>query len=254
MAEKLHCVNLIAARYISTVNFSPMTVANSEPHLLKKPEQMPIPLEAGDRLDRETFHARYEAMGPGVRAELIGGQVYMPSPVRRKHGRPHGLVVHWLFNYEKHTPGVETLDDTSALLATDSEPQPDAAMRIINGGQTTLTSDDYIEGCPELVAEAASSTESYDLHAKLADYEKYGAIEYVVVVVRTCRVIWFRRNGDKLVEIAPDADGIHRSCAFPGLWLDPAALLAADLHRLGDVVDQGVASPEHAAFVARIKV
>ena len=45
------------------------------------------PLEPGDHLTRDTFHARYEAMPPGVKAELIGGIVYMPSPTRRAHGR-----------------------------------------------------------------------------------------------------------------------------------------------------------------------
>jgi hypothetical protein len=36
---------------------------------------------------------------------------------------------------------------------------------------------------------------------------------------------------------------------FPGLWLDPAALLACDGARLLDVVRQGLQSGEHAAFV-----
>lgn len=45
------------------------------------------PLENGDRLDQKTFHARYEAMPDGVRAELIGGIVYMSSPLKRHHGR-----------------------------------------------------------------------------------------------------------------------------------------------------------------------
>jgi hypothetical protein len=37
------------------------------------------PLENGERLDQPTFHARYEAMPEGTRAELIGGIVYMHS-------------------------------------------------------------------------------------------------------------------------------------------------------------------------------
>ena len=38
-------------------------------------------LVEGQRLDQPTFHALYEAMPPGTRAELIDGVVYMPSPV-----------------------------------------------------------------------------------------------------------------------------------------------------------------------------
>jgi hypothetical protein len=44
------------------------------------------PLEAGQRLDRATFHERYETMPPGTRAELVGGVVYMPSPLGIEHG------------------------------------------------------------------------------------------------------------------------------------------------------------------------
>ena len=45
---------------------------------------------------------------------------------------------------------------------------------------------------------------------------------------------------------------MYRSTVFPGLWLDPAALLAGDRRRLRAVVDLGCATPEHAAFVARL--
>lgn len=41
------------------------------------------PLVAGQRLDRATFHERYEAMPPDTWAELMGG----PSPCRH---RPQG--------------------------------------------------------------------------------------------------------------------------------------------------------------------
>ncbi len=47
-------------------------------------------------------------------------------------------------------------------------------------------------------------------------------------------------------------DGIIRSEVFPGLWLDPAAVLARDGARLVAVLQEGLASPEHAAFVERL--
>ena len=42
---------------------------------------------AGQILDQPTFHERYEAMPPSTRAELVGGVVQMPSPLRSDHGR-----------------------------------------------------------------------------------------------------------------------------------------------------------------------
>ena len=80
----------------------------------------------GERLDRATFHERYEAMPPGTRAELIDGVVFMPSPLGPEHGRAHFPAVVWLSYYEENTPGVEGLDNTSTALGPKSEPQPDA--------------------------------------------------------------------------------------------------------------------------------
>ena len=51
--------------------------------------------------------------------------------------------------------------------------------------------------------------------------------------------------------LAP-ADGIFRSVVFPGLWLDAAALLAGDRAKLLAVLQQGLQSPEHAAFVEEL--
>ena len=54
----------------------------------------------GDRLDQKTFHERYEAMPENVRAELIGGEVFMASPQKSPHeGSSQPLVVRWLDEY-----------------------------------------------------------------------------------------------------------------------------------------------------------
>jgi Uma2 family endonuclease len=202
--------------------------------------------------DQPTFHARYKQMPPGLKAELIGGIVYMPSPVSRRHGRPHGDLLFCLVYYRTFTPGVDTSDNGTTILGDDSEPQPDAFMRIETGGQSRLNEEDYAVGCPELVCEVANSSVSYDMHAKRDDYERYGALEYFAAVVREARVARFARRDGKLVEVPPDADGLFRSTAFPGFWLDPAALLRGDTRQLMEVLNQGIATPEHAAFVASL--
>jgi len=46
----------------------------------------------------------------------------------------------------------------------------------------------------------------------------------------------------------PGADGIYRSELFGGLWRDGAALLRADTAAVQQVLQQGLASPEHAHF------
>lgn len=211
-------------------------------------------LESGDHLDQPTFHARYTAAPEDVKAELIGGVVYMSAALRRPHGRSSGLLLHWLVAYEGETPGVEVYDNTTTILGEDSEPQPDACLIIQPecGGQMRVTEDDYLRGAPELVCEVASSTESYDLHSKKRDYERAGVREYLVIALRQQAVFWFVNRDGKFAEKRPDADGIFRSEVYPGLWLDPAALIQRDVRRLQAVLRTGLATREHIDFAAQL--
>ena len=211
-------------------------------------------LEPGDHLDQPAFHARYREMPEDVKAELIGGIVYMSAALRRPHGRSSGLLLHWLGAYEDDTPGVEIYDNATTILGEDSEPQPDACLIIQPecGGQMRVTEDDYLQGAAELVGEVASSTEAYDLHSKKRDYERAGVKEYLVVALRQQMVFRFVNRGGKFEEQPPEADGVIRSEVFPGLWLDPEALIALNGRRVLEVLRQGLATPEHAAFAATL--
>jgi Uma2 family endonuclease len=212
-------------------------------------------LENGDRLTRAEFERRYEAMPHLKKAELIEGVVYVPSPVRYlQHGSPHAQLVGWLVQYAAQTPGVGVADNTSVRLDLDNEPQPDALLLIdpACGGQSRRSADDFIEGAPELVAEVASSSVSYDLHAKLHVYRRNGVREYVVWRVLNREIDWFVLRAGQYERLSLDANGLLRSEVFAGLWLDPAALVQGNLARVLAVVQQGIASSEHAAFVARL--
>jgi Uma2 family endonuclease len=212
------------------------------------PDEKPL-LEAGDHLDQPAFHERYKAMPEGVRAELIGGVVIMPSPLRLNHGTVHAHAITWLTLYGASTRGSRVADNATDILGQNSEPQPDA-MLFIEGGSARENDEGYVVGPPELIAEVASSSISYDLHSKKADYERYGVREYLVLSVFDRRVFWFVREGSAFVEMGAGADGIHRSRVLPGLWLDAAAMFREDLKRIQEVLNQGLQSPEHAAFVA----
>lgn len=232
---------------------TPITTVIRRPRPPASPDKDLPPLHPGDRLDRATFHARYEAMPHGTRAELVGGLVYMPSPVYQPHGRMYSRVMSWLGYYEEETPGVELYDNTIVFLSDYGEPQPDAALIIEPGrGGQARQEQNCLAGAPELVVEIAYSSEAYDLHAKKADYERAGVREYVAVVLREPRVVWFALEEGHFQEQSPGEDGLYRSKVFPGLWLDPAALLRRAAKAVRAALERGLATSEHAAFVDRL--
>ena len=161
--------------------------------LTTPPRDVP-PLQDGDRLTRAEFERRYDAMPELKKAELIEGVVHMGSPVSASgHGEPHFDLITLMGLYRLHTPGVVGGDNTTVRLDLDNEPQPDVYLRILAefGGQCVLDSRGYVAGAPELVAEVAASSVSYDMHDKLNAYRRNQVREYLVWRVRDREVDWF---------------------------------------------------------------
>jgi Uma2 family endonuclease len=213
------------------------------------------PLESGDRLSRHEFERRYTAMPHLKKAELIEGVVYVSSPLRFKsHGQPHGDLIIWLGTYKVSTPGVELGDNATVRLDLDNEPQPDVLLLIDEklGGQAKISEDDYIEGAPELVAEVAASSASNDLYDKKRAYRRNGVQEYIVWQILENKVDWFSLQNDEYVTLEADANGVIKSRIFPGLWLDMTALLTKDMTKVLAVLQLGLNSAEHQAFVDRL--
>ena len=177
----------------------------------------------------------------------------MPSPLKMRHAELDSLAQFWLKSYQVRTPGTQVLGNASTALDDLSEPQPDAQLRILpdHGGQSTNFGA-IVGGAPEFVVEIADTTRRTDLGPKLADYERAGVREYLVVLIDPDEVAWHVREGDRLLRIAPDPDGLYRSRAFPGLWLDPAALLRDDGASLITTLERGLATAEHDDFAARL--
>ncbi|MEW5718443.1 MAG: Uma2 family endonuclease [Chloroflexota bacterium] len=215
------------------------------------------PLNPGDTLSRAEFERIYEAHPEIKKAELIEGVVHMPSPIRiAQHSEPHSWIIVWLGVYLSATPGVRLGDNGTVRLDLENEVQPDAFLRIETerGGKSRVTSDDYLEGPPELIAEIAASSAAYDLHIKKRVYQRSGAQEYLAVQMHDKRVDWFVLREGVYATLTPDASGILRSEVFPGLWLNGEVFWDGDLAAMLATLRQGLASPEHAEFVARMKM
>lgn len=214
------------------------------------------PLENGDRLTRDEFHRRYEAM-PNVKAELIEGVVYMSSPVRVKnHGEPHSRMMWFLGSYCVATDVVNFADNSTVRLDADNEPQPDAILYVKEefGGASYISLDDYLEGSPELVVEIAASTVSHDTSEKKKIYRRNNVKEYLVWRVYDAVIDWYVLENGEYLELQPDQQGVIESRFFAGLRLNVKAMLADDLKQVLSDLQKGLESKKHSTFVEKLEV
>jgi len=237
------------------------TVAWPEPRVrvwpdIKTPASRPKgipPLRAGDHLTRAEFERLYESHPEIKKAELIEGVVYMPSPTRfEEHSCPHGDIVAVLHVYRAATPGVQAGDNPTVRLDNENDVQPDVVVRLKTCGRSCLNEDGYLVGSPELIVEVAASSAAYDLHVKRRVYQRTGVQEYLALRVYEQRADWWTLREGAYQPLLPDEKGILRSEQFPGLWLNAPAFWASDLAAVLATLQEGLATPEHVAFVARL--
>lgn len=179
----------------------------------------------------------------------------MMAPAGFEHGRSGYDLTGVLWAYERATPGVVGALGPTVILGASSEPEPDLVLLIApdHGGRTRLKQINrkhYIEGPPELIVEVAHSSLTLDLNAKRKDYQRGGVHEYIVICLPEPSVRWFDLQQD--AELPLGENGVLRSSAFPGLWIDTPALLDRNLDRVMKTLQRGIASREHQEFVARL--
>jgi Uma2 family endonuclease len=219
------------------------------------PTQAP-PLENGDQLTRDDFERRSAAMPQLQTAELIDGVVYIP-PQREshRHAAQRADAIAWLGTYAAFTPGTQAGAHAAVRLDEMNETQPVAAliMNPSHGGQIRIDSDDYLNGGPELVAEVVTDSASIDLNKRLRVYGRNDLREYIVWRVQDHVIDWLvQRHGD-FERLQTDSAGVYRSQVFAGLWLDAAAMTRGDMAAVLQKLQEGIQSPEHAAFVMKLR-
>ena len=213
-------------------------------------EQRVPPLSPGDNLSREEFLRCWELNPEIKKAELIGGIVYMPSPVSVEHGDTEGDVGLWLVSYRVATPGCAGGHNTTTFLLEDVA-QPDLNLRILpEFGGSSWVEGKYLQGASELFAEVCRSSSAYDLHQKLELYREAGVKEYIAFLLFEREIRWHVLDDGSYRLLLPDAAGILHSRVFPGLWLDGQAFWNGDMHKVLATLQEGLSSAEHQAFVA----
>jgi Uma2 family endonuclease len=210
----------------------------------------PPPLQSGDQLTRVEFERRYEAHPEIKKAELIEGVVYVASPVRIEHGKPHASIMTWLGVYRANTPGLDIADNATVKL-------PDAVLYVepTRGGQIQIE-EGYLKGVPELVMEVAASSAAHDMNQKLRVYQRNGVKEYLVLLVYEQQTRWFQLVEDQyelMTLMTPDEDGVLRSQVFPGLHFHSGRFWADDMAGLLQILQEGLATAEHQTFADSLR-
>ncbi len=211
-------------------------------------------LENGDRLTREEFHRRYEAMPKNVKAELIKGVVVSSNRVKSCHAKASAKIIGFLGFYSMKIFGLNLSNHVTWKFDKDNEFQPDCILRIEEdcGGKSWINDDDYLEGSPELTVEVAASTASYDLHDKLEIYEQKSVQEYIVWRVLDKQIDWFSLEKGKYQRLSANNRGIIESKVFIGLRLNVNALLNDDLTQVLQDLQSGITSKSHKEFVKNL--
>jgi Uma2 family endonuclease len=142
-------------------------------------------------------------------------------------------------------------DNNSLQLDPDNEVQPDVSVWIdeTHGGNVRPTPEGVLTGAPELIVEVAASSEANDLHDKLRVYRRNGVHEYLVWLAYEQEIRWYALQDEEYRLLIQDEQGVLHSQVFPGLWLDPARFWAGDLADLLQVLQAGLTTPDHAAFI-----
>jgi len=215
-------------------------------------KQVP-PLKAGDVLTRDEFLRLWDAHPEIKKAELIGGIVYMPSPVGFDHGDYDNRNATWLGTYAAFTPGTRASSNATALMGEDA-PQPDEHLRLLAeaGGRTGVV-DKLLTGPPELASEIVHTSAAYDLHQKRDLYEASGVFEYVAILLHEQEIRWHLLQDGKYQLLEPSPGGVWKSVTFPGLWLHGPAMLAEDMAKVLATLRRGLRSAEHAKFVEQLR-
>jgi Uma2 family endonuclease len=218
----------------------------------ERPNPFPL-LETGYHLTADEFHERYKLLLDEQHAELIEGIVYMASPISRLHSLPDSTMNGFCMVYAAHTPETESSGSGTVRLDPKNEYEPDGYLRKLIGCGTQIFDQHYLEGVPEFVFEISNTTVTMDLHEKYDVYQRNGVQEYLVWQVQEQRIELFILVGGKFEKAAPDVNGILRSKAFQGFWLDTRAMINGNNATALATLQLGIESAEHTEFVKRLQ-
>lgn len=144
----------------------------------------------------------YVKLPEGTLCQLIGGELIMTLAP----GRTHQIIIGRLFKLldtfvDSNELGEVNLSPRDVFLSELEVYQPD--ILFIAKDRVEISSEDRVNGAPDLVVEVLSPSNAYyDLRKKFRAYEKYGVKEY-----------WIVDPGEKSIEVYAQEDGKFKLAA-----------------------------------------
>lgn len=155
------------------------------------------------------------------KAELIDGVMIMPSPPLVIHERIQGFLFRLLGDFVEERDLGEVFGSRTAVeLEIFYAPEPD--IFFVATDRTHIVGEKGIVGAPDFVIEILSaSTAQNDRGSKLRAYERAGVGEcWLIDPYGPAGSEFYRLRSGRFQPNPPDADGILRSAAVPGFWID----------------------------------
>ncbi len=179
-------------------------------------------VEVAERMTSEEFF-RYAP--EDRKAELIDGVMIMHSPPLVIHERLFRFLFTLLSTYvDNHDLGEVLGSRTPVKLEVDQTYEPD--ILFVSKERASIVQDKGIFGAPDLVIEILSAgTVHYDRGPKFRAYERAGVRElWLIDPYGPAGTEFYQLQDTRFVPVMPDGEGILRSIAMPGFWIDVAWL------------------------------
>jgi Uma2 family endonuclease len=171
--------------------------------------------------ERMTATEYWEAAPDDQKAELINGVMVMAPAPLDIHEKLQLFLLTLIRTYvEEHNLGEVRGSRTGVELTIDEVYQPDVLF--VTQDQLGVIRRHGVVGAPDLVIEILSaSTAAYDRGDKRRTYEHAGVRElWLIDPYGPAGTEFYHLIEGRFLPVVPDAQGILRSIAVPGFWID----------------------------------
>ncbi len=175
-------------------------------------------VEVAERMTSDEF---WQWAPDTQKAELIDGVMIVHSPASFIHENLFGFLFSLLRSYvEEHQLGIVLGSRTAVELAPDQVYEPD--ILFVRQARSGLVQAKGLSGAPDLVVEILSAgTASHDRGAKFRGYERAGVTElWLIDPYGPAGTEFYRLQETHYIPVEPEANGILRSVAITGFWID----------------------------------